>query len=226
MRELIVYRERETSKTLELISILKNTSEESAKYALGIIRNLEKFHEPEFKKRLFSWHYHTSLAIRDEIEKIIPRTAMEWKGWQVRCLGKAPLVGELEEFNQRKDVLCTHPYSPEFACYLCKWVDLEKTKKYKLVFEVSPFNQEIKIDNVGGYTLYQTADWILDVMVDGKYLDYKVISWKNKECKWIRFEYDLSEFAGKKVGIILQNRAKEWYWEQAFWTEIKIEEIQ
>lgn len=224
VRELLVYKDQDVSKTLELIPIFKGTSEAISKYAINIIKTLKDKDTPEFQKRIFELHYHPSLMIRDDANELYPKTSFEWDGWEVRCVGNAPLVGVLDEFNKKKNVLCTHPLEGGYPAYLCKWVELEKDKKYELSFNVCPFNQEIKVDKIGGYSLYQTADWIMMVIVNGDFLANEVISWKNKECRWIPFKFDLSKYAGKKVGIILQNNPKDWYWEQGFWADVKIEE--
>jgi len=221
IKELLLYKDRDTSRTLALIPIFKDTPEEISLKAIEIIKKIKNINSQLYQEALLNLHYHPSLKVRDKVELLCPRKNLTWNGWEVRCSGDFPLVGVHKEYNNNQDVLCTHPFYKNYPAYLSKWADIEKDGKKALTFQVAPYNGATHFENIP-YAKYATADWVLEVFIDGKKVDQQLITWKNKKCQWLTFKYDLSSYSGKKIGIILQNTSNDWYWEQAFWSNLKI----
>lgn len=116
-------------------------------------------------------------------------------------------VAILAEHRGRPGVLRTHPISRDQACRLMQTVTLPSDKKSKLLVEVSHHNQ---------------GDWRLIVTGGGERLLDEMISEETTKDGWVKFEIDLSKFAGKETQIGLINQANDWAWEYAFWGRVEL----
>ncbi|MBC8326270.1 MAG: sulfatase [Verrucomicrobia subdivision 3 bacterium] len=125
-------------------------------------------------------------------------------GWKVRDWG-GPMMkpGLRTEWDGRKNVLLTHPLRQTVPCVLSRKVEVPAGKKTTLELEV---------------TNHPKGDWKLVVLISGQ----EVLTKDIEETKWQRFQIDLSNYAGKKVIIELENRATGWAHEAAYWSRIKI----
>ena len=125
-------------------------------------------------------------------------------GWKIRDWGgPAMKPGLRTQWDGRKKVLLTHPFSKTVPCVLSRKVEVPAGKKTTLELEV---------------TNHPKGDWKLVVVVNGK----KELSEDVTETKWQRFEVDLSKHAGKTVNVELLNQATGWSHEAAYWSRIEL----
>lgn len=112
---------------------------------------------------------------------------------------------KLPEFAGRKNVLLTHPYSKEKGASLERVVEVPSGKKSALQVSVAAHDQ---------------GDWELRVYANDKLLKKQVVD-RNGD-RWKNVQVDLSEFAGKKVAVRLENAANDWNWEFGYWSDLKL----
>ena len=56
----------------------------------------------------------------------------------------------------------------------------------------------------------------------GLFVANQIVSPKDVTDQWLDVTVDLSEYAGKKVQLTIENRANNWRNEWAYWNEIKV----
>lgn len=118
---------------------------------------------------------------------------------------------QLESYAGRERVLRTHPVSPDLPCILRGPVRLPAEKKSKLLLEVA--------------SRQPAGDWLLVVKANGRTLREQRIaaSGENRERRgWVEVTVDLSQFAGQKVLLEVENRAMQWAAEDAFWRRVEV----
>ena len=125
-------------------------------------------------------------------------------GWQVQDWGgPAMKPGLRSEWLGRQNVLLTHPKSREIPCVLSSKLKVPSGKKTTLNFSV---------------TNHPIGDWQLLVRINGK----DVLSESIGETKWMGFHIDLTPFAGQEIHVELVNKATDWAFEAAYWSQIQI----
>ncbi|MBT7054949.1 MAG: hypothetical protein HN976_07660, partial [Lentisphaerae bacterium] len=128
--------------------------------------------------------------------------------WQVADCGNHMKPGLRRFWNQRSNVLITHPLDRKIPCTLSRTVTVPATKRPVLVLDV-------------GHHL-SSWDWTLVVKADGKELLKKQIGPSTCDNGWLRVVVDLAEYAGKSVKFDLLNLADGWACEGGYWSKIAL----
>ena len=127
-------------------------------------------------------------------------------GWNVKNWGGPGMKpGLRKEWGGRKNVLLTHPLSKEIPCVLSRRIKVPAGKKTAL---------KLTVNN------HPRGNWTLLVRIDGDEILRKSI----ETSSWQDFQLDLTKHAGKKIKIELENRASDWTFEAAYWSQIKLVE--
>jgi putative heme-binding domain-containing protein len=125
--------------------------------------------------------------------------------WKVTCPDFEGAPAKLVQFAGRNNVLMTHPYDEQKAASLQRVVDVPAAGKTTLAFDVAA---------------HESGDWELCVYADEQLLAKQVVD--QKEDRWKHVNIDLSQFAGKKVALRLENRANDWSWEFGYWHDVQL----
>ena len=134
-----------------------------------------------------------------EVERFAP-------GWKIKNWGGPGMQpGLRKEWSGRKNVLLTHPLSPEVPCVLSRRVTIPTGKRTLLRFAVNN---------------HPKGNWVLVVRIDGR----EVLKESIGESKWQEYRVDLSEHMGETITIELENRASDWAFEAAYWHRIEMVE--
>ncbi len=112
----------------------------------------------------------------------------------------------LEKFRDRADVLYTHPVDRDKPCIMeTNYAVPTAGATLRIVVAHEP-----------------RGDWELLIKIDQQEITRRPVSKKSAPEGWLTVEEDLGRWAGKSVQIQLQNRPTDWYYEQAFWHEVKL----
>jgi len=111
-----------------------------------------------------------------------------------------------KSFNNRLAVQ-THPPERGSPCVLARMVDVPKGRKTELKVTVS--------HHPGG-------NWKLRVRVDRKIISEIAVSPETVNDGWLTHTVDLSQYAGKKIKLQLENYPTDWNHEWAYWNEVKV----
>ena len=103
----------------------------------------------------------------------------------------------------------THPLDRKTPCVLSKnQVTIPEGKKTSLKLRVSH---------------HPHGDWQLRVLANGKVMADNVIGPESVESdEWLDVSIDLTEFAGRRVSLVLENRANDWHNEWAYWNNLEL----
>lgn len=126
-------------------------------------------------------------------------------GFKVRNVGEGGVVHHKAFRNQT--AIQTHPLNRETPCVISREVAVPQEGKTSLKLRVSH---------------HPHGDWQLRVLAGKELLADQVISTKSVEKEWLDVTVDLSQFAGEKIQLSLENRANNWSNEWAYWHEITI----
>lgn len=126
-------------------------------------------------------------------------------GFKVRHVGEGGVVHHKEFRNQT--AVQTHPLNRETPCVLSREVAVPKEGKTSLKLRVSH---------------HPHGDWQLRVLAGKELLADQVVSPKSVEKEWLDVTVDLSQFAGQKIQLSIENRANNWSNEWAYWHQITI----
>ena len=134
-----------------------------------------------------------------------PRTDGEsvalWKpGWQVQAPVFEGAPAKLPEFEGLRNVLMTHPQDLQKPAFLERVMDFELGSRFTLKVTVAA---------------HEKGDWELRILANNQLLFKQVVNHGGE--RWKTFEVDLSQFAGKKVRLRLENAANDWSYEFAYW---------
>ena len=113
--------------------------------------------------------------------------------------------GLRKEWAGRKNVLLTHPRSPDAPCILSRRVEVPTGKKTTLQFAVNN---------------HPKGNWTLVVRIDG----VEVLKKSIEDSSWQEFRFDLTKHAGETIKLELENRASDWAFEAAYWSRIELVE--
>ena len=104
----------------------------------------------------------------------------------------------------------THPLDRNTPCVLSNSrVDIPQGKKTSLKLRVSH---------------HPHGDWQLRVLADGT-KSSPTESWVPETVgpdEWLDVSVDLSQFAGRRIPLSIENRANDWHNEWAYWNKIEI----
>ncbi|MEO0416962.1 MAG: HEAT repeat domain-containing protein, partial [Verrucomicrobiota bacterium] len=144
---------------------------------------------------------------------VSPEHKRQWKatlakyapGFDVQNVGEGG-VRELVEFRNEQGFQ-THPKDQNVPCRLFRKVDVPTGKETKLFLRAS---------------YHPHGDWQLRVFANKKKLVDQIVNYQNVQEEWLELEVDLSEFAGQKIDLAVENKANNWKWEFAYWSKIEI----
>jgi len=129
------------------------------------------------------------------------------KGMRVSGVGEGGVVWH-EQFRNQSAVQ-THPLDRKTPCVLSNnRVDIPQGKKTSLQLRVSH---------------HPHGDWQLRVLADNKVIADKIVSSQTVgEDEWLDVSVDLSQFAGRRINLSIENRANGWHNEWAYWNQVKV----
>ena len=125
--------------------------------------------------------------------------------WQVLCPPFEGAPQKLNTFAGVKNVLMTHPASEKQGAALERFVDVPAGKPTALKLKVAAHEQ---------------GDWELRVLANNRLLRKQKIDRQGEP--WKTVTVDLSQFAGTRVQLRLENFANGWSWEFAYWGDIMV----
>ena len=110
---------------------------------------------------------------------------------------------------RNKSAVQTHPLDRNTPCVLTlPRVDVPKGETTALKLRVSH---------------HPHGDWQLRVLANGKLIDDRMVSTETVSSnEWLDVSVDLSQFAGQRINVSLENRANDWHNEWAYWNQIEI----
>ena len=142
-------------------------------------------------------------ASREQWQKIIQQVA---PGFQVRNVGEGGVVWHKVFRNQA--AVQTHPLDRKSPSSLHR----------KLLVPAGMTTQlKIRVSH------HPHGDWQLRVLVNGKVISDQLVSSKTvSPDEWLDVAVDLSNYAGQKVDLVLENRANDWFCEWAYWNRVQL----
>lgn len=158
-------------------------------------------------------HARDLRAFRDEVVRKAEeadRAARERREKELRAWKQANSGGEshfevLPEHRGRGPALVTHPVAREQPSGLEREIDVPAGKRTTLVFVVAPHAQ---------------GDWELRALVDGKERLRQAVGPPGGE--WREVRVDLSDAAGRRVKVRLENAPTQWSWEFGYWADFEL----
>jgi len=163
-------------------------------WAPGPITN-SRFTEAEMEKITFG----APEKVKKAAEELFP-------GWVVSNCGNDMNPGLVAEWNGKKDVLLTHPFSPNKGCALSRKVEVPKGKT-TLHLSVSH---------------HPSGDWLLIVRANGRELLKQAIGKDTVVDGWKDITVDLTEFEGEEIKLQLVNQPSGWNCEAGYWKKISM----
>jgi len=139
-----------------------------------------------------------------EWDRIIQTVA---RGMRVNGVGEGGVVSH-EVFRNQMAVQ-THPLDRNTPCVLGNnRVDIPQGKKTSLKLRVSH---------------HPHGDWQLRVVADGKTIADQIVGPETVGSdEWLDVSVDLSQFAGRRIKLSIENRANNWRNEWAYWNQVKV----
>jgi putative membrane-bound dehydrogenase-like protein len=128
-------------------------------------------------------------------------------GMRVTGVGEGGVVHHKVFRNQV--AVQTHPLDRNTPCVLSNnRVDIPKGKKTSLKLRVSH---------------HPHGDWQLRVLADGETIADQIVGPETvRPGEWLDVTVDLSQFAGRRIPLSIENRANNWRNEWAYWNKIEI----
>jgi len=133
------------------------------------------------------------------IQKVAP-------GFRVSNVGEGGVVHH--NVFRNAAAVQTHPLDRTTPSNLSRALNIPADQKTKLKMRVSH---------------HPHGDWLLRVLVNGKVLTDQVVSSKSvSDNEWLDITVDLTEFAGHRIRLSIENRANDWHNEWAYWNNVTI----
>lgn len=133
------------------------------------------------------------------IQKVAP-------GFAVRNVGERGVVYH-KEFRNAQAVQ-THPLNRKTPSSLVRELAVPANKKTSLRIRVSH---------------HPHGDWQLKVSASGKRLTDRIVSSQSvAQDEWLDVNVDLTEFAGRKIQLLIENSPNNWQNEWAYWNKVSI----
>lgn len=128
-------------------------------------------------------------------------------GMRVTGVGEGGVVPH--EVFRNQTAVQTHPLDRNTPCVLSNnRVDVPKRKKTSLKLRVSH---------------HPHGDWQLRVLVGDQVIADRIVGPETVgRGEWLDVSVDLSEFAGRRIPLSIENRANDWRNEWAYWNKIEI----
>ena len=166
-------------------------------------------------------HLQESVARRIATGDATPRTATTtqsqaaWdkriqtvaKGFRVNKSGERGVVHHTSFRN--KVAVQTHPHDRKTPCTLRRRsIEVPQNGKTSLKLRVSH---------------HPHGDWQLRVLANGKVVTDQIVGSQTVgKNEWLDVSVDLTQFAGERVDLAIENRANDWHNEWAYWNRIEI----
>jgi putative membrane-bound dehydrogenase-like protein len=112
---------------------------------------------------------------------------------------------KLPDFEGRKNVLVTHPVDRDTASGIERSIAVPREGKTVLSFYAAA---------------HEKGDWQLRVLADGKRVHVQTIDKPGD--RWKHVSVDLSQFAGRTIGLRLENAPNDWSYEFAYWSDVNV----
>ncbi len=132
------------------------------------------------------------------IQKIAP-------GFNVRNVGEGG-VRPIKSFRNEIAVQ-THPKDKTVPCEIYRDLEVPTGKKTSLKVKAS---------------YHAHGDWQIRVKADGKVIHDQIVGYTAVRSQWLELNLDLSDYAGKKIPIVIENRANDWRNEFGYWGSIEV----
>jgi putative heme-binding domain-containing protein len=127
-------------------------------------------------------------------------------GWQIDSPNFEGAPAKYPEFQGRHNVLMTHPYDSKTPAAIVRALNLPVGQKTVLSFKVAAHDR---------------GDWELRVLAEGEVLHHQKIGHDGD--RWQNIRVDLSNYAGRRIVLRLENAANDWSWEFGYWADLKLE---
>jgi putative membrane-bound dehydrogenase-like protein len=137
-----------------------------------------------------------------EFDRALQRVA---PGFQARNVGEGGVV--YHQVFRNTTAVQTHPQNRQTACQLVRTAEIPAGQSTHLHMRVSH---------------HPHGDWQLRVLVNDDVLVDKIIDAKAVDQEWLDLDVDLSQYAGKKIDVTIENKANNWSNEWAYWNQIEI----
>jgi putative membrane-bound dehydrogenase-like protein len=128
-------------------------------------------------------------------------------GWQIDAPDFEGSPVKLPEFAGQRNVLMTHPFDENKPAAIVRVLTIPPATKASLRFSVAA---------------HEKGDWELRVKADGELLHRQTVT--HDGSRWQAVKLDLSQFAGRRVVLRLENMANNWQWEFAYWSQLTLTE--
>jgi putative membrane-bound dehydrogenase-like protein len=133
------------------------------------------------------------------IQKVAP-------GIKVRNVGEGGVVHH--KVFRNAAAVQTHPLNRKTPSSLFRELTIPKTRRTRLSMRVSH---------------HPHGDWQLRVLASGKVISDQIIGSKSvSKDEWLDVTVDLTEFAGRKIQLSIENRPNDWHNEWAYWNKVSI----
>ncbi|MEM9644766.1 MAG: PVC-type heme-binding CxxCH protein [Planctomycetota bacterium] len=139
-----------------------------------------------------------------EWDRIIQTVA---KGMRVNGAGEGGVVWH--EVFRNQVAVQTHPLDRDTPCILSNnRIDVPQGRKTSLQLRVSH---------------HPHGDWQLRVLADGRSIIDQIVGPETVgPNEWLDVSVDLSQYAGRRIKLSIENRANDWRNEWAYWNSVKI----
>ena len=149
------------------------------------------------------------ITVSNTPRELLQAVAKFAPGWAITNCGSDMNPGLRADWQDRKNVLVTHPLDKDTGCVLSRTVAIPAGKQTALRLVVGHDPQ---------------GDFDLIVRIDGQQRLRKAVSKDTVTSgHWLQENIDLSSFAGKQVKVELVNQPTGWSNEAAYWAEITLE---
>ncbi len=125
--------------------------------------------------------------------------------WKVQAPDFEGTPVKLPVYAGLKNVLVTHPADSKQTAWLERVADLGEASNFVIKVTVAA---------------HEKGDWELRIVADDRVLLKRVVSPEGE--RWKHFQADLSEFAGKRVRLRLENAANGWEYEFGYWGAVEL----
>ncbi len=126
-------------------------------------------------------------------------------GFNIRNVGEGG-VRRIKSFRN-EPVVQTHPKDRKVPCEIYRELKVPAGKKTLLKVRAS---------------YHAHGDWQLRVRAGKDFIYDKIVGNTQVKGQWLEFDVDLSEYAGKTIPLVLENKANNWANEFGYWSSIEV----
>ena len=126
-------------------------------------------------------------------------------GFNIRNVGEGG-VRRIKSFRN-EPVVQTHPKDRKVPCEIYRELKVPSGKKTVLRVRAS---------------YHAHGDWQLRVRAGKEVIYDKIVGNTQVKGQWLEFDVDLSDYAGKTIPLVLENKANNWANEFGYWSSIEV----